>query len=304
MGDHRWQGYRHEELFDQIHQGPGPSGSSDSIRRWSELTRALGEIDSGLATALAGAMSGWQGAAADSARDGLRPLGDWAMQAQQAADAMRDRAEQQAEFISKARADMPPPVPVTAEEPGAAESMLTHLFGGQTDYEVQESQRDAAEQRAFAVMRTYEASTTANTTSLASFTPPPQVVVDAPVKSTSPIPGGQQSITISWGASTPAVPAARSATGAATRGSATRSASRAPGGAPARGSGPRPGGGGPARPGGGAPARTGGAAPRPRSDEPEAFDREVTEEFGSPGGFFDEPRTLSRPVIGGEPGRW
>ncbi|GAA2781381.1 PPE domain-containing protein [Saccharopolyspora taberi] len=288
MSDHRWQGYRHQELFDQIHQGPGADGSSDSIRRWSELTRALGEIDTGLAGALAAAMGGWQGSAADSARDGLRPLGNWAVEAQQAAEDMRDRAERQAEYISKARADMPPPVPVTAEEPGAAESMLTHLFGGQTDYEVQEAQADAAEQRAFEVMRTYESSTTANTTSLASFTPPPQVVVDAPVLAGASGGGAQQPITISWGPSVPAIPAARGATGLASR-SGAQPAGRAPSGS-----------------GGGSTSGRGGAATpglRRRRREPEQVDHQVTEEFGRPGGFFDEQRTLSRPVIGGEPGR-
>ena len=162
MSDLRWQGHSHEELFEQINEGPGADGSTESVRRWRQLTRALNEIDDGLADALAAAMSGWTGAAADNAHDGLRPLGDWAQQAQEAAELMRDRAEQQAEFVSKARNDMPEPVAVSAEEPGAVESLLTHLVGAQTDYEVQEARRDAAEQRAFEVMRGYESSTTAN----------------------------------------------------------------------------------------------------------------------------------------------
>ncbi|MEU6131727.1 hypothetical protein ABZ805_21350, partial [Saccharopolyspora sp. NPDC047091] len=70
MSDHRWQGYRHEELYEQIHQGPGADASTDSVRRWSELTRTLGEIDGDLAAALNSAMSGWQGAAADNAHGG------------------------------------------------------------------------------------------------------------------------------------------------------------------------------------------------------------------------------------------
>jgi hypothetical protein len=69
MSDHRWQGYRHPELFAQINEGPGPAGSIDSVRRWSELTRALGDIDAGLAAAVTSAMAGWQGVAADSAQD-------------------------------------------------------------------------------------------------------------------------------------------------------------------------------------------------------------------------------------------
>lgn len=285
MSDHRWQGYRHPELFAQINEGPGPAGSIDSVRRWSELTRALGDIDAGLAAAVTSAMAGWQGVAADSAQDGLRPLGNWAAEAQQATAVMRERAEQQAEFISKARRDMPPPVQVTSEDPGTAETLLTHLFGGQTDYELQEAKQHAAEQRAFDVMRTYEASTRANTTSLASFTQPPQVVVDAPVSGGSGASGGQQNVTISWGSTS--VPAAR-ASSLPTTLSARNTESR-PG---------SPGAGGSAR---GTDARSAGK--RARRDHGEAMAPKVTEEVGRPGGFFDEPQILSRPVIGGEPGR-
>ena len=48
-------------------------------------------------------------------------------------------AERQAGYVSKARADMPAPVAVTAEQPGALVTGLTHLFGGQTDHEKQEA---------------------------------------------------------------------------------------------------------------------------------------------------------------------
>lgn len=286
MSDHRWQGYAHPELFEQINQGPGAAGSADSVRRWSELTRALGDIDTGLASALITAMGGWQGVASDSARNGIRPLGEWAEQAQQAADAMRDRAEQQAGFVSKARSDMPPPVTVTAEEPGAAQSLLTHLFGGQSDYEAQETRQNAAEQRAFEVMRTYEASTEANTTSLASFAPPPQVVVDAPSNSgASPSSPGQQNVTISWGAGHP-VPAARmsseSATARGTNPTGRHDRTSQTGGA--RGS---------------APA-AGASEKSSRRGRDEPVDRQVTEEYGRSDGFFDEPHTSSRPVIGGD----
>ncbi|SFS40911.1 PPE domain-containing protein [Saccharopolyspora flava] len=276
MGDHRWQGYRHAELYAQINEGPGAHGSTDSIRRWSELTRALGEIDGGLAAATAAARSGWRGHAADSADSGLRPLGEWAQLAQQASAVMRERAEQQAEFIAKARRDMPPPVAVTSEEPGAAVSALTHLFGGQTDYEIQEAAQHAAEQRAFDVMRTYEASTQANTTSLASFAPPPQVVVDAPADASGGS-GGSSKVTISWGPT--AVPTS-STSGPAPGNTAggTRSATRPSGNA----------------------AKATGKRGRSRREEP--VEHEVTERLGD-GGFFGEPQTGSRPVIGGEPGR-
>lgn len=286
MSEHRWQGYTHQELFDQINQGPGANGSSDSIQRWRELTHALSEIDTGLAAALTAAMGGWQGEAAENARGGVRPLGEWALQAQQAAETMRQRAEQQAEYVGKARTDMPPPVSVAAEDPGPVGSLLVHLFGGQSDYEVQEAKQDAAEQRAFEVMRTYESSSTANTTSLASFAAPPQVVVDAPRSTVAGPSGslGQQGVTISWSAPPPVAQVPTQGTAARRwmnrtigNGSMTPTTRPTSSNSGMSGSG---------RPG------------HRRTEEQEQVDRNVTEQVGNPGGFFDEPQTLSRPVIG------
>ncbi len=323
MSNHRWQGYTHPELFRQIHDGPGAEASTASVRRWEALNQALSDIDAQLSTALARAAEGWHGEAADSAgQNGVRPLGQWAVNAQQAAELMRDRAQQQADFISKARADMPPPETAHAEQPGFGETLLTHLFGGQTDYEVQEAKQHAAEQRAFEVMRTYEVSTVANTTSLASFTAPPQVVVDAPP---GPAPGSAGTagwspvVTISWGpaAGKAAGPAAGGDVGpaAGSRGRAATGGSRAGGGGSARGSGRATAsegasGDAPERaPGGEAPAARAGSAAgavrpvdRRSTEEADGGQPSVTEHVGQPGGFFDDQQTLSRPVIGGEPG--
>ncbi|WP_016698732.1 PPE domain-containing protein [Actinoalloteichus spitiensis] len=178
-GAHRWNGYTHEELYEQLHSGPGPDASHTASDRWAAMANALGEIDQDVHEALLRSTTSWQGAAAESARDGLGPLRDWAREARELADLMRKAAETQAENVSKARADMPPPVQVTAEEPGLLDN-LRSLFGGQSDYEEQESARRDAEARAFEVMTTYEVSTASATTMLATFRPPPEVVVQAP----------------------------------------------------------------------------------------------------------------------------
>lgn len=302
MSDHRWQGYGHAELFEQINAGPGPDGSTDPARRWAELTRALDEVDEGIAAAVRSAAADWEGAAADSARDGLRPLGDWAAQARHAAETMRERAEQQAEFISRARRDMPPPVRVTAEEPGPAASLLTHLFGGQTDYEHQEARKAAAEQRAHDVMRTYESSTETNTSALATFDRPPRPVVDT---GTTGAPGGsaERSVTLSWSA-------APGVNGTTARGGEQPVPSRTQPGTSAR---PRPA----APPRAGPPAHTGttgahgtpatstaaSSTARASDDEEGAVEGPVTEDLGHGGGFFDPPHTTAVPVIGDGPAR-
>lgn len=188
MVDHRWQGYTHKELYDRINAGPGPAASFASMERWAGVSAALTEINQDLHTGITSSGARWQGKAAEQAQAGLNPLAAWADSARTGADVMRYSAELQAGHISKARADMPPPVQVTAEQPGALITGLTHLFGGQTDHEKQEAAQDAAERRAREVMTTYASSTTSNTSTLGQFTQPPQLTIttSADARATGP----------------------------------------------------------------------------------------------------------------------
>jgi hypothetical protein len=179
MADHRWQGYSHKELYERIHAGPGPSASFASMERWQGVSNALTEINDDLHKGITLSGAKWTGKAAEMAQGGLNPIAAWADSARSGADVMRCSAELQANNISKARADMPAPVEVTSEQPGALITGLTHLFVGQTDHEKQEAAQDAAERRAREVMSTYAASTTANTSTLGQFSQPPQLQISA-----------------------------------------------------------------------------------------------------------------------------
>lgn len=176
---HRWSGYSHEELYRQINSGPGPKASHASMERWQGVSTALTEINAELLAGVQRSGATWEGSAADHARGGLNPLAAWADDARTGAEVMRISAELQADYISKARSDMPPPVKVTAEEPNLLVSAFTNLVGGQTDYEKQEKAQNAAEQRAREVMTTYASSTVSNTTTLGQFHQPPQLVINA-----------------------------------------------------------------------------------------------------------------------------
>ncbi|MCP2203093.1 PPE domain-containing protein [Lentzea flava] len=179
MADHRWQGYSHKELYERIHAGPGPAASFASMERWTGVSAALSEINDDLHKGITLSGARWVGKASEMAQAGLNPIAAWADSARTGADVMRYSAELQANHISKARADMPPPVTVTAEQPGALVTGLTHLFGGQTDHEKQEAAQDAAERRAREVMSTYASSTTANTSTLGQFSQPPQLQISS-----------------------------------------------------------------------------------------------------------------------------
>ncbi|MGI5504667.1 PPE domain-containing protein [Lentzea sp. CA-135723] len=177
MVDHRWQGYSHKELYERIHSGPGASASFASMQRWEGVSAALTEINDDLHKGITLSGAKWQGKAAEIAQSGLNPVAAWADSARSGADVMRVSAELQAGYVAKARADMPKPVAVTAEQPGALVTGITHLFGGQTDHEKQEAAQDAAERRAREVMSTYASSTTANTSTLGQFSQPPQLQI-------------------------------------------------------------------------------------------------------------------------------
>ncbi|GAA2664684.1 MULTISPECIES: PPE domain-containing protein [Actinosynnema] len=176
---HRWSGYSHEELYKKINSGPGPRASFTSLERWEGIAGALVEINAQLQEGVARSGAQWQGLAADQARAGINPLAEWADHARTGAVIMRASNQMQADYIAKARADMPEPVKVTAEDPGTILSGLAHLVGVQTDFEVQERAQNIAEQRARDVMTTYASSTTANTATLGQFSQPPQVAITA-----------------------------------------------------------------------------------------------------------------------------
>ncbi|MGZ3142368.1 PPE domain-containing protein [Lentzea chajnantorensis] len=189
MVEHRWQGYSHEELYARIHAGPGAAASHTSVERWAGVSSALSEINDDLHRGIAKSGARWQGRAAEQAAAGMNPLAAWADGARGGADVMRYSAELQADHIAKARADMPAPVKVTAEQPNALVSGIVHLFGGQTDHEQQEAAADSAERRAREVMATYASSTTANTSTLGQFTQPPQLQISASGITSSSGPG-------------------------------------------------------------------------------------------------------------------
>ena len=177
--ENRWQGYSHQELYNQLHTGPGANAAAPAADTWSGLSDALDELQQDISTGVSASGATWVGVAADSARDALGPLGDWAQQAAAAANMMRISTELQAGLLAKARADMPAPIPVTAEQPDGMVTALQHLIGEQTDHEIQEAASNAAEQKAFQVMAEYESGTTDNTSTLGDFGQPPELTVDS-----------------------------------------------------------------------------------------------------------------------------
>src|ERR1700712_3320137 len=72
-----WRDLTHQQVWDQVHAGPGPYVSDSAATAWNNAQSALQQIDGDLDAAIRKA-AGWTGAAADATRSGLTPLGGWA----------------------------------------------------------------------------------------------------------------------------------------------------------------------------------------------------------------------------------
>ena len=189
----RWRGYEHPELYSMINAGPGAAASDPQTTYWQGLAKELNELDQDLNTKLSQLGSRWEGPASESATTGLTPLASWASDAKTGADVMKVSSEDQGQFVSDARSNMPEPLEVTTPAPSGWDyakavgaSMLG--FGGPAadvaqqaeDNEAQEAAKNAAEEKAVQTMQTYESSSTWNRTTLGTFVAPPDVVVSTP----------------------------------------------------------------------------------------------------------------------------
>ncbi|WP_460405520.1 PPE domain-containing protein, partial [Actinophytocola sediminis] len=168
----RWRGHTHKQLYQMLHDGPGAAASAEPARRWQEIATNLSEIGQDLQKTLELTGARWTGKAAGGAYDRLSVTATWAAETSTDAAAMRAAVENQAEHLARARADMPAPEDVPATQPDQALTPAVQVAQAQADLEAPESSASSAEERAFEVMTTYEQSTNANASTMATFTPP------------------------------------------------------------------------------------------------------------------------------------
>jgi hypothetical protein len=172
----RWQGFTHKELHRLLHEGSGPAASANPSRRWAEIAGMLTEVGQDLGHAINTSGSAWSGRAASAAYGNLGELVSWAQQSATGAAAMRQSVENQAEFLAKARAEMPVPEDAAPATPDPTGGAATQVLAAQHDNEPVEASSSTGAQRAFEVMTAYQHSTSTNTDGMAAFSTPSTVV--------------------------------------------------------------------------------------------------------------------------------
>ncbi|WP_219412948.1 PPE domain-containing protein [Pseudonocardia nigra] len=177
MSDIRWKGFSHQEIHQLVTAGPGHLASVDAQTLWLDVERRLREIDTNLAAATARLAGSWEGAAADSTRSGLTPLGDWATQAVRHAARTAQALERQAELVATMRNSVPPPPQnsVPEESPGLSPKDGAAL---DPDWAAADAERDRLAQQAVDAMENYGSGSAQNKPHMYPMGRPLAVTVD------------------------------------------------------------------------------------------------------------------------------
>lgn len=292
-------------LHFRVNNGPGVSGLSEAAAAHrDQIVGMFVEAEQMLVEALNRAGAIWDGQAADATQAGIRPMAGFSAEAADAANATAAAVQNEADSFAWAKNAMPPPVEVTATD-NALERGWSHLWGNQTDKEIEEANAAAAEVEGFRIYHEYEAMSSGNLGAAGRYPTPPSTTFGAqdPTFDDNRAVGGTlgPGVTAQQGAPGAGPPPAGPSPGVGSVPGAQGWSAPPPGGgmAPGPQSGVNPdtgvsrGAGSAATPGGGVPPRAGGGAvvpgPFPVGAGGGADARERWRRTKGPGLFDDDP---------------
>ncbi|HEY3262443.1 MAG TPA: PPE domain-containing protein [Pseudonocardiaceae bacterium] len=315
-----WMAVPHQQLYDDIHTGPGVDGTRTTQDTYARIGELFARVDGEISAGLARLGMGYEGDGSDAAQAGIAVLQQWTQDAQSGSSYAGDVVAFQAEGYATARDTMPEPVQVTAQN-GFLDKIYD-FFGGTTAREEQELQAREAHVRAAQVMSDYDLQSADAANAMPTFVPPPSVTVDVspPQAQTASVQptgatvtqtsgtgtsggtGTQGAVSVGWGTGGPGggpagvrIPTMPSDTPAPTPGASAPTGPGGPGAptvagpvAPAPGGGVQPGTGG-YRPGGAAAAGVPPGGYRPGVGGPGEYEHSRRPGLGTgrfgPGGF-------------------
>lgn len=171
-----WRDLTHQQVWQQVHAGPGPYVSDSAAGAWRNAESALRQIDSDLDAAITKA-AGWTGAAADATRGGLTPLGGWAVDATGSAGRAAASLTEHQVQVAWVRANLPEPGPAPAIDPPIPLSDAGVDPAVLQNWTVTVGRDAALADQAFHVMDTYATNTALIQQQVPTWTPPPAVTV-------------------------------------------------------------------------------------------------------------------------------
>lgn len=186
-----WEAVSHQDMYDKINGGAGPSSLSSSGGAWSNLSNALRTADFWVSVISNRAAADWKGAGSQSLQQAASPFSDWADVADTYAQSGNQQAVAQSEFFTSARGKIPPPDTSSMPTDNFLESAASHLPGVTTDLEAREAADRAAQKQAADAMKTYDSSTYAEVRQQ-YFTAPPTIAVSSMPPAASASPPGVQ----------------------------------------------------------------------------------------------------------------
>ncbi|MBP2322984.1 hypothetical protein JOF56_003369 [Kibdelosporangium banguiense] len=154
-----WASVPHQQLYESVHAGNDPAEAYALAREWTDLGNMMADNSRAMDEIIRGTESGWQGVAAQAARESTLKLATWGGDAAQTSQYMGTRIAEQGLTAERAKASMPEPVDFDWEQmlrQGFATGGLAGLTQAVQDVQAVSEKARSAHEQAVQVMVSME----------------------------------------------------------------------------------------------------------------------------------------------------
>jgi hypothetical protein len=175
-GQTNWAAMTHEQLYAAVVGGNEPSVVYGVSDKWISLGNNMLDSAVNLHQQVASTSSGWQGEAAESARNAVGQLVGWSGKAAQTAQFMGHQLNQQGQVMETAKNNMPGPVDFDVKTAALVEPGLSGFANSMMDTQAGQQVAAEAHARAIDVATTMEQNSTQIDQATPEFEPVPTVI--------------------------------------------------------------------------------------------------------------------------------
>ncbi|HEX6359664.1 hypothetical protein [Actinophytocola sp.] len=177
-GTGNWAAVPHEQLYSSVHTNNNPSEAYSLAKEWTDLGNMMAENSRVMDATIRSTESGWQGPAAEVARQATLKLATWGGDAAQTSQYMGTRIADQGLAAERAKATMPEPKNFDYEKmlrDGFASGGLAGFAQAVVDVQAASAASRSAHQQAVQVMSDMEAQSRDVDETTPRFVRPPEV---------------------------------------------------------------------------------------------------------------------------------